>query len=311
MENDNIISPISTNLLEKELTPDKLLRRTGKADNEIYVITAADSPNTMLEIGRLRELAFRTAGGGTGESVDIDDDDRAPDGYKQLIVWDPVARQILGGYRFIVSTTSHPKHLSSEHYFRFSEKFRTEYLPYTIELGRSFVIPRRGPYGTRNPKIIYALDNLWDGLGALVRQNPTAKYFFGKVTMYGDYNHEARNILIYFLNRYFPDREHLLESINPVELNMDEAKMAALFNGGSYAEDLKILYKQVKLRNENVPPLINSYMNLSPTMKIFGTVHNPDFGDVEETGLLITIDDIYQDKTNRYINMKFPDIEIV
>ncbi len=311
MNNDNIIDPIATELLEKELTPDKLLRRTGKADNEIYVVTAADSPNTMLEIGRLRELAFRTAGGGTGESVDIDDDDRAPDGYKQLIVWDPAARQIMGGYRFIVSTTTHPKHLSSEHYFRFSDKFRNEYLPYTIELGRSFVIPRRGPWGTRNPKVIYALDNLWDGLGALIRQNPEAKYFFGKVTMYGDYNHEARNILIYFLNRYFPDRDNLLESINPVELNIDEEKMAALFNGGSYVEDLKILYKQVKLRDENVPPLINSYMNLSPTMRIFGTVHNPDFGDVEETGLMITISDMYPDKTERYLNMKFPDIEIV
>ncbi len=311
MNNDNIIDPIATELLEKELTPDKLLRRTGKGDNEIYVVTAVDSPNTMLEIGRLRELAFRTAGGGTGESVDIDDDDRAPDGYKQLLVWDPSARQIMGGYRFIVSTTTHPKHLSSEHYFRFSDKFRNEYLPYTIELGRSFVIPRRGPWGTRNPKVIYALDNLWDGLGALIRQNPEAKYFFGKVTMYGDYNHEARNILIYFLNRYFPDRDNLLESINPVELNIDEEKMAALFNGGSYVEDLKILYKQVKLRDENVPPLINSYMNLSPTMRIFGTVHNPDFGDVEETGLMITISDMYPDKTERYLNMKFPDIEIV
>jgi hypothetical protein len=277
----------------------------------VYVVTAADCPHTMREIGRLRELSFRTAGGGTGESVDIDDDDLAPDGYRQLVVWDPAAGEILGGYRFIVSTTSHPKHLSSEHYFRFSELFRTKYLPYTIELGRSFVLPRRGPWGTRNPKIIYALDNLWDGLGVLVRQNPGAKYFFGKVTMYGDYNHEARDILLYFLNKYFPDRENLLEPVNPVSLDIDQEKMAALFNGGNYAEDLKILYRQVKLSNENVPPLINSYMNLSPTMKVFGTVHNPDFGNVEETALMITIGDIYPDKIERYLNMKFPNIEIV
>jgi hypothetical protein len=306
-----IIEPIAADLIAAELTAGRMLRRTGRGDNELYVVSAADCPNTMLEIGRLREISFRTAGGGTGEQVDIDDDDRAPDGYKQLIVWDPAAREILGGYRFIVSTSTHPAHLSSEHYFRFSDLFRTKYLPYTIELGRSFVIPRRGSWGTGNPKIIYALDNLWDGLGALVKQNPEAKYFFGKVTMYGDYDRQARNVLLYFLGRYFPDNEDLLEPVNPVKLDIDPAKMEAIFNGGSYAEDLKILYRQVKSHDENVPPLINSYMNLSPTMKVFGTVTNPDFGSVEETGLLITIDDIHPDKTKRHLDGNIPDIELV
>jgi hypothetical protein len=309
---ENIIDPVSKELLVAELTPERMVRRTNKADNEIYITTAHDSPNVMLEIGRLRELAFGMAGGGTGEEVDIDDEDRAPDGYKQLIVWDPVARQILGGYRFIVSTSTHPKHLSTEHYFRFSELFRTKYLPYTIELGRSFVIPRKGRDGTRNPKIIYALDNLWDGLGVLMVQNPTAKYFFGKVTMYGDYNKDARNILIYFLRKYFPDTENLLDPINPVDLDLNEGRMRAIFTGGNYKDDLKILYQQLRLRDENIPPLINSYMNLSPSMKIFGTVQNPDFGDVEETGLLITIKDIYPDKTERHLsNITLRDVELI
>jgi hypothetical protein len=306
-----VIVPVEVALLEKELTPARMLRKTGRGDNELYVVTAAECPNVMMEIGRLRELAFRTAGGGTGDAVDIDADDMAPDGYRQLVVWDPAAKEILGGYRFIVSETSHPPHLSSEHYFRFSETFRTKYLPYTIELGRSFVLPRKGPDGTRNPKIIYALDNLWDGLGALIRQNPRSKYFFGKVTMYGGYNREARNLLLYFLGRYFPDNENLLDPINPVDLDIDYERMAAIFDGGSYAEDLKILYRQVKIYKENVPPLINSYMNLSPTMKVFGTVTNPDFGEVEETGLLITIDDIHPDKTRRHLDGNFTDIELV
>jgi hypothetical protein len=307
----DVITPVGAGLLEKELTPERRLRETGRGGNELYVVSADDCPNTMLEIGRLRELAFRTAGGGTGDTVDIDDDDRAPDGYKQLIVWDPAAREILGGYRFIVCTTSHPAHLSSEHYFRFSDLFRTKYLPCTIELGRSFVLPRRGEAGTRNPKIIYALDNLWDGLGALIRKNPRSKYFFGKVTMYGDYNREARNLLLYFMGRYFPDNEGLLDPIHPVEPDIDTRRMDAVFNGGSYAEDLKILYRQVRQYKENVPPLINSYMNLSPTMKVFGTVTNPDFGDVEETGLLITIDDIHPDKTRRHLDGAFSDIELM
>ncbi len=307
----DVITPVDAGVLKRELTPQRLLRKTGRGGNELYVVSADDCPATMLEIGRLRELAFRTAGGGTGDTVDIDDDDRAPDGYKQLVVWDPTAREILGGYRFIVCNSSHQAHLSSEHYFRFSDLFRTKYLPYTIELGRSFVLPRRGEHGTRNPKIIYALDNLWDGLGALIRMNPQSKYFFGKVTMYGDYNREARNLLLYFMGLYFPDNENLLDPIHPVQLNMDTARMATIFTGGSYAEDLKILYRQVKQYKENVPPLINSYMNLSPTMKVFGTVTNPDFGDVEETGLLITIDDIHPDKTRRHLDGSFSDIELM
>lgn len=308
---EKILEPVSKELLASELTPDKMVRRTNKADNEIYIIMAGDSPNVMLEIGRLREQAFRTAGGGTGLSVDIDDEDRAHDGYKQLIVWDPVAKEILGGYRFIVSTGTHPKHLSTEHYFRFSDLFRTKYLPCTIELGRSFVVPRKDAGSTHNPKAIYALDNLWNGLGVLILQNPQAKYFFGKVTMYGDYDKKARDILLYFLHKHFPDTENLLEPLHPVELDIDRKKMKSVFSGGSFDEDLKILHQQIKMRGEKVPPLINSYMNLSPSMKIFGTVSNPDFGDVEETGLLITIKDIYPDKTERHLSVPLIDFEIV
>ena len=295
-----IIEPVARELLENELNEARLLRLTNNAGNRIYVVTAEDSPNTMREIGRLREWSFRDAGGGTGQPVDIDELDTVPGGYKQLVVWDPAAREIVGGYRFIVSRSEHTPYLSTEHYFRFSDKFRREILPYTIELGRSFVQPHYQAV-RENMKAIYALDNLWDGLGAIMVRNPDMRYFFGKVTMYGDYNHEARNILIYFLRKYFPDTENLVEPIYPIELDIDEEKMTALFCGGSYAEDYKILGREIRARNENVPPLINSYMSLSPSMRVFGTVRNPDFGDVEETGILITIDDIYPKKSERHI----------
>ena len=294
-----LIEPVSRNLIQSELTQERFLRNTNNAGNKIYIITAADSPNTMQEIGRLRELAFRDAGGGTNEEVDIDELDLVENGYKQLIVWDPNAKEIVGGYRFIVSHSEYPENLSTEHYFRFSDRFRKEFLPYTIELGRSFVQPHY--QGSReNPKGIYALDNLWDGLGALIVQNPDMKYFFGKVTMYGDYNREARNMLIYFLRKYFPDKENLVEPIHPIELNIDTEKMASIFTGRDFAEDYKILSREIRSRNETVPPLINSYMNLSPTMRVFGTMCNPDFGNVEETGILITIDDIYPRKSERH-----------
>ncbi len=303
-----LIDPVAREEIERELTPERFVRKTNKSDNQIYIITAAECPNTMQEIGRLRELSFRDAGGGTGLSVDIDDDDRAEDGYRQLIVWDPSAREIVGGYRYIVSTSSHPKHLSTEHYFRFSERFRQEFLPYTIELGRSFVQPHY--QSTRvNAKAIYALDNLWDGLGALIVRHPEARYFFGKVTMYGEYNREARDILLYFLRRYFPDKDRLIEPIYPIELRIDKERFDAIFTGADFSENYRILSQEIRRRNENVPPLINSYMNLSSSMRVFDTVYNPDFGNVEETGILITISDIYPSKTERHT--KWNEIELV
>lgn len=296
-----MINPVPKELIERELTEERFMRDTNNAGNKIYVITAADSPNTMLEIGRLRELSFRNAGGGTGEETDIDALDTADQGYRQLIVWDPVAKEIVGGYRYIVSRSS-DTHISTEHYFDFSSDFRNHYLPYTIELGRSFVQPAY--QGTReNPKGIYALDNLWDGLGALMVNNPDMKYFFGKVTMYGSYDKESRNILIYFLQKYFPDPEKLVTPKKPLEMGIETERMAAIFNGGSYQEDYKILNREIRARGENIPPLINSYMGLSPSMKVFGTVLNDDFGEVEETGILITISDVYPKKLERHTSV--------
>lgn len=295
-----IIAPVDRDLLESELTAEKYLRQTNNGSNVLYLVTARNSPNVMREIGRLREVAFRNAGGGTGKEVDIDELDTVEEGYTQLIVWDPADREIVGGYRYIVSRESHPRHLSTEHYFRFSDRFREKYLPRLIELGRSFVQPKyQGRSG--NPKGLYALDNLWDGLGAIVVRNPDIQYFFGKVTMYGDYNREARNMLIYFLRKYFPDRENLVEPIYPIELDLHEKEMQALFCGGSYQEDYRILSKKVREYQENIPPLINAYMSLSPSMKVFSTVRNPDFGNVEETGILITIGDIYLQKKERHL----------
>ncbi|GHV01624.1 hemolysin A [Bacteroidia bacterium] len=294
-----VIPPVDRELLEKELDTKRLVRDTSKGGNVIYVVTAGECPAVMREIGRLREVAFRDAGGGTGAEMDIDHYDTVEGGYRQLIVWDPAARQIVGGYRYILSHDGHPQHFSTEHYFRFSDRFRQKYLPYTIELGRSFVQPMYQGSGA-NPKGLYALDNLWDGLGALIVHNPGMRYFFGKVTMYGDYNRRARNMLIYFLRKYFPDTEHLVDPIDPIELDIDPAGFDAIFTGSTFGDDYRILSREIRALNENIPPLINSYMNLSPSMRVFGTVRNSDFGNVEETGILITISDIYLKKSERH-----------
>jgi len=301
----DIIAPVSKEALLAELTPDKLMRKTNKADNDIYIVTHLDSPNVMQEIGRVREITFRDAGGGTGEDVDIDYYDTCDDPYKQLIVWDPQALEIIGGYRYILcNDLPVDEHgivqLATTHLFNFSERFVKDYLPYTLELGRSFVQPHYQS-SKAGAKALFALDNLWDGLGALIVDHPEMKYFFGKVTMYTHFHTKARNLIMYFFQKYFKDHENLVTPIEPLDLGIDYAEMDRIFNGGSYKEDYKILSAKVREFGENIPPLINSYMNLSPSMKTFGTVINHEFGGVEETGIIVTISDIYEAKTDRHI----------
>lgn len=291
------IEPIARELLKAELTPERRVRKTNKADNDIYIFRATECPMLMQEVGRLREDSFREAGGGTGLEVDIDLEDTLEDGYFQLIVWDSTDEQIVGGYRFIICRDENPKNLSTEHYFNFSPQFRKEYLPHTIELGRSFVQNAYQP--RRNRKGIYALDNLWDGLGALI-VFCDSRYFFGKVTMYTSYNQQARNILFSFIHRYFGDNEKLVTALNPLDMGYDNAELEKIFTGATYEENYKIMMQSIRELGENIPPLINAYMSLSPTMKTFDTFLNNDFGEVEETGILITMDDIYEDKYRRY-----------
>jgi hypothetical protein len=299
-----IIKAIPTKDIMVELTEDKFIRMTNKADNELYIITAHDSPNLMQEIGRLRELTFRAAGGGTGKSVDIDDFDTMENPYRQLIVWDPDREEILGGYRFHlcenVNEDCSSANLATEKLFHFSDKFRKEYIPDLIELGRSFVQPAYQTTG-RHGKGLYALDNLWDGLGTLVIDYPSKQFFFGKVTMYPNYNQRARNLILYFLEKHFPDNEELVYPKVPLETNIDRTEMKTIFTGRNYLEDYKILSQSVRAFGENIPPLINAYMNLSPSLKTFGTVINPSFGEVEETAILINVNDLYKQKVERHI----------
>ena len=284
---EEIIAPIDKNLLKAELTEDKRLRMTNRSNNQIYIVTAQDSPNTMKEIGRLREIAFRAAGGGTGLSMDIDEYDVMENPYKQLIVWNPEAEEILGGYRYLLGTDVRFDEkgapiLATAHMFRFSEKFLKDYLPTTIELGRSFVTLEY--QSTRmDSKGLFALDNLWDGLGALTVIMPNVKYFFGKVTMYPSYHRLGRDMILYFLHKHFADKDGLVVPMQPLHWEADENQLKALFCKNTFKEDYKILNSEIRKFGYNIPPLVNAYMSLSPTMRVFGTAINDEFGNVEES----------------------------
>ena len=225
MNNAPIIDPIDKEIIKKELNADRFVRKTRKGDNEIYIINAHNSPNTLQEIGRLREVTFRASGGGTGLPLDLDEFDTDEICYEQLIVWSPEDEEIIGGYRYILCAKaivpgSDEIHLSTSHYFDFSERFIQDYLPYTIELGRSWVQPNFQP--SVNPrKGLFALDNIWDGLGALAVKNPDIRYFFGKVTMYPNYDRESRDFLLHFMHHYFPDNENLMKPYHPLVQDYD------------------------------------------------------------------------------------------
>ena len=301
-----IIPPVSKELLKEELTPERLLRRTNKSQNEIYIVTGDNSPNVMREIGRLREIAFRTAGGGTGKECDIDEFDVGDNCYKQLIVWNPEEEEIIGGYRYLYGTdwrmnADNQPVLATSHMFHFSEKFLKEYAPYTVELGRSFVsLPYQS--SKMGAKSLFALDNLWDGLGALTLLRPNVRYFFGKMTMYPGYIREGRDMILYFLRKHFDDKDRLVIPVKPLQIETDEQLLARLFCKDSFKDDYRILNREIRRLGYNIPPLVNAYMSLSPTMKLFGTAINYGFGDVEETGILIAIDEVLEEKRVRHID---------
>lgn len=302
-----IIPPVDKELLISELTQDKFVKYTNLGNNEIYIVTWQNAPNVVREIGRLREITFRDAGGGTGNACDLDEFDTDPDvTFKQLLVWDPVEKEIVGGYRFIRGSELKIKpdgqvDTPTTELFILSDTFVKDYLPWTIELGRSFVQPAYQPtIDVRRG--MFALDNIWNGLGAIIIQNPDIKYFFGKITMYPHYNPRARDLILHFMNKYFNDHKNLVYPKEELQLETPLEELESFFTAGNYDMDYKLLVQEVRRCNENIPPLVNIYMSLSSTMLCFGTSLNPGFGDVEETGILVTLDDIYDIKKERHIN---------
>ncbi len=301
----DIIPPVDISLIESELTAERHLRATNRAGNDIYVIDAHSAPHTMREIGRLREISFRAGGGGTGKACDIDEFDLMDPPCRQLLVWNPETREIVGAYRYILGSdirlmpNGSPR-IATAHMFHFSDHFLHQMLPYTIELGRSWVRPKY--QSTRaGVRAIFALDNLWDGLGALTVIHPEVKYLFGKMTMYPSYDRSCRNLLLHFLNLYFPDPDGIIRPIEPLADTHSAEAEQGFFVGSDFKEDYRRLNTFVRSHGINIPPLINAYMGLSPSMRILGTAINHEFGEVEETGLLITIADIFDDKIRRHV----------
>ena len=304
-----IIEPIDVALLKSELNEKTFIRATIRGNNEIYVANNETAPNVLKEIGRLREVAFRAVGGGSGTPCDLDHFDLEDKACFQLVVWNPEADEIIGGYRFTkwALASFHENgqpYVNTEHLFDFSQKFLDEYFPYCLEMARAFVQPKYQS-AQMGRKALFALDNLRDGIGAIVASDPSVRYLAGKVTIYSSSPELSRKAMVYYLDKFFGDREGLITSKNPERWTAEQAEMFdAMFTGASVKENYQILNNFVKSMGDTIPPLIHSYIGLSDTMKTFGTTFDPDFGDCYDTAMMITIADIYPEKFSRYIEGK-------
>lgn len=304
-----IIEPIDVALLKSELNEKTFIRATIRGNNEIYVVNNETAPNVLKEIGRLREVAFRAVGGGSGTPCDLDHFDLEDKACFQLVVWNPEADEIIGGYRFTkwALASFHENgqpYVNTEHLFDFSQKFLDEYFPYCLEMARAFVQPKYQS-AQMGRKALFALDNLWDGIGAIVASDPSVRYLAGKVTIYSSSPELSRKAMVYYLDKFFGDREGLITSKNPERWTAEQAEMFdEMFTGATVKENYQILNNFVKSLGDTIPPLIHSYIGLSDTMKTFGTTFDPDFGDCYDTAMMITVADIYKEKFSRYIEGK-------
>ncbi|MBQ6253797.1 MAG: GNAT family N-acetyltransferase [Bacteroidales bacterium] len=300
-----IIDPVDVELIMAELTPDKKLGDTNKGGNELYIVTWKDSPNTVREIGRLREVAYREAGASSGKSIDLDEYDMMEDPYCQLIVWDPDAKAIIGGYRYILGTNVKLKedgqpNITSSHLYRFSDEFIERYLPHIMELGRSFVTPEYQS-SRAGAKSLFTMDNLWDGITSVILHHPSILYFLGKMTIYPSYNETARNLIIHFLKKHFNDPDGLVRPKNELEMTESETMMDLILREDDVKKDYRLLKDAVRKLGTNIPPLVNSYINTSSRMKMLGSCVNDELGDAIETGIMIGYDDIYIEKRERHM----------
>ena len=305
--NKKIIDPVPVKLLKAELTKSKKLEDTNKGHNELYIVTWHDSPNVVTEIGRLRELAFREAGGSTGNAMDLDEYDKMEKPYKQLIVWDPDNEAIIGGYRFLFGSEAMFDEkgqpiMASAHQFHFSQKFIDEYLPHVLELGRNFVAPDYQS-SKNGAKSIFAFDNLWDGLVAIIMKYPNLLYFFGKITLYPSYDHIARDLIYHFLWKHFGDKDELVRPWEDQAIMPDSnpALMDLILNKDDLLEDYKLLKAAARMRGVNVPPNMTAYISITSQMLMFGTAVNRLMHNIEDTAVLIPFDEIYHDKKSRHI----------
>ncbi|TVR51188.1 MAG: GNAT family N-acetyltransferase [Spirochaetaceae bacterium] len=293
-----VANPVAPEHLRDEFSRLKPIREYKGA--EVYLFRAADAPAIMDEIGRIREVEYRKIGAGRNVERDIDHFDTDPDGYAQLVAWDPENAEIVGMYRFILGrTVAHHGDLSAlrtSTIFEFADEFVTEYLPRSIELGRSVV-------NSSAKRAILGLFVVWAGLGALVNEYPWLRYLFGNVSIYADWPQAARDALLRFLDRRHRGPVNLLRArprfrYKPSPPRSDTPVRAEL----SYDADYQALTDELGGFGLTVPPILISYMRAADRVETYDTALDPDFGAAYETAIVVDVESVNDKTRNRFLD---------
>ena len=286
--------------IKKELKNAELLGET-KDGKIIYLYEWSSANSTLLnEIGRLRELSFRQVGEGVNKKRDIDKYDRY---YKHIILWDNEDLEIVGAYRIGVTSEIVPAHSKEALYthslFEYKEGFES-YLENSIELGRSFVQPKY--WGSR------ALDYLWQGIGAYLRNNPQIKYLYGGVSISQSYPKVAKDMILHFYESYFGAKKSIVEAQIPYHFDFNDEYMKVFQSEllyDNYKEDFKTLKKALGFLELSVPTLYKQYADLCEEDGIEFCAYNidKDFSDCVDSFIVLSVDKIKEKQRARYISI--------
>ncbi len=296
--NKNFTTPVSRVLLEKELNA-TTLARTWR-DLEIHFVKKKLAPNVLFEVNRISTLMF---------NLDYLDSDIFDETYTYIVVYDRVNGQIVSFYRYIICKNAihskHDVHLSTAHYFNFSDEFVEKILPFTIEFGRSVV----------NKTAIRHVDGLsavWMGLGILIYEyhlhpkNITIDFFFGKFSLqWNIYSEVCRDMILFLFNKHFPpmcgsDSELYIVPRHEYETTLDFVQPALQINSSRYKDDRKILMQYLDSFGLPMPKLAEAYANLGG-LKSFGTISN-DHLKSWETVILQKIDQVDPFYIKRFVD---------
>ncbi|MDY0923089.1 lysophospholipid acyltransferase family protein [Leclercia sp. CFBP8987] len=248
-------------ILKRELAQAESLGTTADGKTiYLWQRNGQEEAPILRELGRLREIAFRAVGEGSGKRRDTDSFD---DDYLHLILWDDEDLEIVGAYRFIPTAMREPEGLYSYSLFHYDDKMQ-DILEHGIELGRSFIQPRY--WGRRG------LDYLWSGIGAYLARYPHYRYLFGPVSISGGLPPAARDLLVAFYRLWFPASHPLAASRRPYPASLPE--VLAQFGGEDYVEDLTRLKSLLGNLGCGIPPLYKQYSELCEP----GGVQFIDFG---------------------------------
>ena len=291
-----IAHPENRALLRDEVTQCELLGKTND-DKQIYLYRYQPNSLIIREIGRLREIAFRAVGEGTGSRRDID---RYDYHYFHLILWDDEELEIAGAYRFCDTApcvdTLGKDYLYSSELFSYTPSMRP-YLERGLELGRSFVQPKY--WGRRS------LDYLWYGIGAFLRRNPQYRYLSGPVTLSNAYPKRAMEMLIYFYSRHHPSCQKLAEPVLPYRISPERNReLAEKFPGVDQKAEFAQLKSELAHMNLSVPTLYKQYTEVCEPggVQFAGFNIDANFANCVDGLIIVDLNQLKQSKRERYIN---------